>query len=343
MTSPGKILIRADAGPHIGVGHVMRCLGLAQAWQERGGQVAYASTTMPDSLSSRLSAEGIKVHTLAADPASRLDAELTKTLTEAADWLLVDGYNFGSSWLRQVRGKTRIALWTDHAHATELPVDLILNQNPHASHTLYASSAPSARLLLGPEFVVLRREFRESISRRTSRSALNRVLVTFGGGVAAGAHDAFLDAAELLGERLPATTLLIGQNHPARDLIFERAARLPAVTARLTSDNFTSFVEASDLAVSAAGATLWELASLGLPSLALVIAENQEPLAQHLQFCGAGVSLGQLSGASPTLIANHINHLSNHSESLTAMSRAALALVDGKGAQRVCDALTASL
>jgi spore coat polysaccharide biosynthesis predicted glycosyltransferase SpsG len=172
---------------------------------------------------------------------------------------------------------------------------------------------------------------------------LNSILVTFGGGVAAGAHDAFLDAAELLAERLPATTLLISQNHPARDLMFERAARLPAVTARLTSDNFTSFVEASDLAVSAAGATLWELASLGVPSLALVIAENQEPLAQHLQSCGAGVSLGQLSNATPTLIASHIDRLINHSESLAAMSLAALGLVDGHGSQRVCDALSTSL
>lgn len=341
MTRPGTLLIRADAGPGIGVGHVMRCLGLAQAWQDRGGRAAFATAAMPPVLASRLASEGLAVHAIAAEPASGEDASRTKALAEDADWLLVDGYNFTAPWLRQVRGKARVALWTDHAHADDLPVNLVLNQNPHAESNLYRLSAPGARLLLGPDFIVLRREFTEPLARRAARSSVRRLLVTFGGGNAAGAHDAFLDAAELLGARLPPTTLLVGHAHPEREAIFARAARHPAVKAQVATDGFPALVEDSDLAVSAAGATLWELAALGVPSLALVIAENQEPLARHLQSRGAGVSLGWLSGATGGLIATQLDRLIERTDAFVAMSRAALSLVDGRGAQRVCDALSA--
>lgn len=342
MPTLGTLLIRADAGPVIGVGHVMRCLGLAQAWQDRGGRVAFATAAMPPVLASRLASEGMAVHAIAAEPASGEDAHRTKALAKDADWLLVDGYNFTTQWLRQVRGNTPVAIWTDHAHADDLPVNLVLNQNPHAESTLYRLSAPGARLLLGPDFIVLRREFIEPLARRSARSYVRRLLVTFGGGIAAGAHDAFLDAAELLGARLPQTTLLVGHDHPSCDAIFARAARYPAVKAQIATDGFSALVEDSDLAVSAAGATLWELAALGVPSLALVIAENQEPLAQHLQSRGAGVSLGWLSSATGGLIATQLDRLLERTDAFAAMSRAALALVDGHGAQRVCDALTTS-
>lgn len=339
MSKAGDLLIRADAGSSIGVGHVMRCLGLAQVWQERGGRVSFISAAMPESLAARLASEGIAVHPIHAEPASAEDAHLTRAFAQDADWLLVDGYNFGTTWLRQVRGRPKVALWTDHAHDTELPVDLILNQNPHAEPSLYQASAPGSRLLLGAEFIVLRREFREPLSRRRPRESVGRMLVTFGGGVAAGAHDAFLDAAEQLGARLPPTTLLVGQAHPARDTIFARAANNPALTAQIATDRFPGLIEAADLAISAAGATLWELASLGVPSLALIIADNQEPLAQHLEARGAGISLGWPSARTSGLMASHVDRLLANPGELAGMSRAALALVDGHGAQRVCDAL----
>jgi spore coat polysaccharide biosynthesis predicted glycosyltransferase SpsG len=262
-------------------------------------------------------------------------------LAESADWLLVDGYRFGTDWLHRVRGSPRIALWTDHAHASELPVDLILNQNPHADLALYCFSAPGAKLLLGPDFMVLRKEFLGPVSRRCTRTFVRRILVTFGGGVADGAHDAFLDAAELLGERLPPTILLIGQDHPAREAIFLRSAKTSRVTARLATDDFPALVEASDLAVSAAGASLWELAALGVPSLALVIANNQEPLARYLEARGAGRSLGWVSASTPGILVDHLRHILENPGELAGMSRAALSLVDGRGATRVCDALVA--
>ena len=339
MRSPGTILIRADAGPDVGVGHVMRCLGLAQAWQDRGGAVAFACAAIPDAICARLRSEGITVHLIGASPASAEDARLTRALAEDADWLIVDGYGFDQEWLRQVAGRARIALWTDHRHAPELPVDLILNQNPHATDALYGSSAPKARLLLGPGFTVLRREFRGPLSRRVVRDSVRRMLVSFGGGAAPGAHQAFLDAADLLGDRLPPTTLLLGHAHPDREAILRRAARHPAISAMPAIQGFPDLVEASDLAISAAGATIWELAALGVPSLALVIADNQEPLAEHLHSLGAGISLGRLDSCTPRLIARHVEGLSSHPADLARMSAAALRIVDGKGADRVCDLL----
>lgn len=340
MRVSGELVIRADAGAGIGVGHVMRCLGLAQAWVDRGGRATFVCASIPDSLARRVTGEGMRLRMIPVSPGTVEDADLTRETASASAWLLVDGYGFGSEWLRRVGGGARVALWTDHAHAAELPVDLILNQNPHAEPGMYARSAPRARLLLGMDFVVLRREFSGPLQRRAPRVGLGKLLVTFGGGAAAGAYEAFLAAAERLGSRLPPTVLAVGQAHPAAADILARANSLPGVSAKVAGDDFPALVESADLALCAAGATLWELAALGSPALALTIAANQEPLSSHLQSRGAGIALGWISPMTPDLIIRHLNELGAEPARITAMSRSALALVDGLGAGRVCQILS---
>lgn len=301
-----------------------------------GGTVEFLCASLPAALAARLAREGFTLTMLDVIPATLDDAAETRRLTGRADWLLVDGYDFRTEWLSIVRDTARLALWTDHDHADHLPVDLILNQNPHASADAYIQRAPKAYLLLGLDYTVLRSEFTAFASSRSPRVDLRRLLVTFGGGAAQGAHAAFLQGAKHLGDRLPQTTLIVGHAHPDPEDIVRQASSLRGVSVRLANDDFPALVTRSDLAISAAGATLWELAFLGVPSLAIILAQNQEPLASYLHSAGAGISLGWVSGQTPGAVSENLGKLITDSDLLAKMSRRALALVDGHGARRVC-------
>src|SRR3954447_1230807 len=108
------LLIRADASSEIGVGHVMRCLALAQAWQTTCGTVYFAAASIPEAIHRRLNDDGFDVVSLS--PSSTASA-----LIEVADRLqsshvVLDGL-FKGSYQRQIKeAGLRVMMVDDYGH-----------------------------------------------------------------------------------------------------------------------------------------------------------------------------------------------------------------------------------
>lgn len=287
-----SLLLRADAGAAIGTGHVMRCLALAQAWQDAGGHAIFASAEIPSALAVRLDQEQVPLRRLDVAVASEADVAATVALARecGASWLVLDGYRFTPAFLDSVRSSGLPVLAVDDmAHLARYPVDLVLNQNLSARRDLYHEKlARDTELLLGPRYSLLRREFRSAaMTRPPLGDRARRVLVTFGG------SDPENQTGKLL-QRLASrpgafeVCVLAGAANPHVTALRECAARAPfPCEVRVNVGNVAEFMAWADVAITAGGSTVWELAAMRLPALIGAISEDQRAIGPALRRIGS--------------------------------------------------------
>ncbi len=338
-----KILIRADASSEIGAGHVMRCLALAQACQDAGGAAEFLSAALPAGLESRLRAENFMVHRINAKTGGALDAEATvKTARECdAAWIVADGYFFAGDFQETIkRSDRRLMVVDDTGHLDRYCGDIVLNQNPQANARMYARRAADTELLLGSRYAMLRREFRTWRNRPEKGRAVRRLLVTLGGADPANTTLKIIRAVQELGDLELEVVVLIGAANPHRPEL-EGAVRAHGrpIELRNSVSNMPELMEWADFAVSAAGSTCWELAYMGVPNLAIVLADNQSEGAESLQRMNVSRNLGWHANLTPKMIAEELTDLFAQPEARHRMSDCGRALIDGDGAPRVIEAL----
>lgn len=329
----GALFIRADAGPTIGVGHIMRCLALAQAWQDQGGSVVFGSAMLPEPLRQRLGREGFTVVEIAAEIGRLADAERTQQCADAvqAEWIVADGYRFDADFLRSLRVTGRLVLAIDDmAHQCAYPVQLLLNQNLSATTAMYRDKAEAqTELLLGPRFGLLRREFRKIRPPvRTRPDGARRVLVSCGGGDARNMTAAVLRQLRCAEAASLDVVVLAGAANPHLRELRALAAEMPFRCNLLFNvENMAELMAWADVAIAAAGSTVWELASMRLPALIGAVEDNQI----------AGLpALAQIPFFRVTLTEELIAwNLVRELDTLLARSVAPETEIDAEGANRV--------
>ncbi len=337
---PMPLLIRADASSQTGVGHVMRCLALAQAWQDQGGSVTFVTAMDAPGIKARLESERAHVIPLADVPGSKNDARRTILLARElnATWLVADGYHFDADYQREVKDAGLNLFWIDdEAHAAYYTADIVLNQNLHATEAMYAQREPFTQLLLGPRYVLLRREFLKwrHWYRETPAVARN-ILVTLGGGDPENVTLRVIEGLKRMDIRNLEVVVVVGAAYPHHAEL-EAATRSAPFSIRLEPNvsDMPALMAWADIGVSGGGGTCWELAYLGLPSFAIALAKNQAPTVRALD--ESGISLAVVSGNR--LDSRHfriaMSGLITNVAVRRAMSRKGKALIDGQGAARV--------
>ncbi len=339
----GTLLVRADGTAAIGAGHIMRCLALAQGWQDAGGDVTFAVAELGDALRRRLADEDVAVVELDASPGSRLDAEATvgHARLAGADWIVADGYDFSAAYQRCVReGGLKLLVVDDYGHAEHYHADLVLNLNLDPDESLYAQRDPATQLLLGTQYALLRREFRQHGDRDRSTPPVGRhVLVTFGGSDPRDMAAVTIRAIHGIDE-LEFETIVIAGCVDLQTRLLPLAADGPQRIEVLghVSDMSARMIRA-DLAVAAAGWTSWERALLRLPSLVVTVAENQRSNAEALHRAGAATNLGMWQDVREETLAEAIRSAALDESLRRKQAESAGRIIDGRGAERVVRAM----
>lgn len=331
------LLIRADATAEIGTGHVMRCLALAQAWQDTGASAAFLCARLPEALEPRLKAEALELRRLDLEPGSKEDAFATASiaLETGAGWVVTDGYEFGAEYQKALKDSgLRVLFIDDYGHADSYCADLVLNQNIYAEEAIYARREPTTQLLLGPRYALLRREFlRWRDWERTTPDVARKVLVTMGGSDPANVTGRVLSALSTLRVEGLEVEVVVGAANPNMSALQDLVSRFP-VPVRLETGvtDMPELMAWADLAVSAAGSTSWELLFMGLPALVVPLADNQEPVARALVAQRAVMSFPR-SGLDP--LGPAAEKLCRDPARRGVMSSRGKGLVDGRGANRI--------
>lgn len=363
MTSR-QAVFRADASLDMGTGHIMRCLTLANALREQGYKCHFISREHPGNLIEFIRDQGHRVHLLACPSvmcssrseyegkalahaawlgASQLeDAQACQEILETIkpQWLVVDHYALDSRWEQALKPHYESLMVIDDLTDRSHQCDLLLDQTFGRQAEDYAPWVPAGcKVLCGAHYALLRPEFAEwrpySLYRRQAPN-LKHILVTMGGVDRDNATGHILDALDETD--LPAgcdITVVMGSTAPWLGNVREKAALISHPTTVLAGvSSMAQLMADSDLAIGAAGATSWERCSLGLPTIMVVLAENQRQVAHGLELVAAVKVLSSLDRIGVEL--PKVLHSLIQSESrLTAMSTAAAQVADGLGAQAV--------
>jgi len=338
-----KLLFRTDASLKIGTGHVMRCLALAQAWQDAGGHAVFAmaETTLP--VTARLKSEGVETTVLQAESEGRDSARCVIDIARerGAAWVVVDGYHFDGEYEHEIKSSGLKLLWhADDGLNRPCKADFLLNQNFGATESLYPLREPYTQLLLGLRFALLRREFLAwSGLRREVSPEVGNIVVSMGGSDPDNLTGLVIDALKMIKMAGWQATVVAGGSNPH----FERLQRQVAADdprIRLEkSANLPELASHADLAIIAAGGTLWEMLYLSCPVLSFGRDSLQRRILDGLQSHGIVRHLGDPSGMEPGRVAAAIEELSLSPTERARMARLGRELVDGEGARRIADLL----
>lgn len=326
-------IFRVDANSRVGLGHLRRSLSLAQALSRQGFPVRFATFENPVSLELIRNAS-FEAEPLSGSPAWS-DRDLRWTLELArrsgAAGLLVDSEEAGTDYLAGLRRAGFLTAVRDDLGQRSLPVDLVINGNADAEQLPYLRRS-GTRTLLGPSFAVLAPDFWEPPARGASaKEKLNLLLLAGGADLPGFLPDFTRRLGRLDGFQL---TVVAGPFLRNRGEIEELCRSLPRPARFLQSPaSLCSVMWQADLAVSAAGQALYDLACAGCPVFAFEAAPNQVGQLRVMEERGCVVRI-ESRGGFPGL-EEAVLKLAADPACREEMARRGQALVDGKGAARV--------
>tara|TARA_R100000935_G_scaffold4427_1_gene10468 strand:+ start:16744 stop:17838 length:1095 start_codon:yes stop_codon:yes gene_type:complete len=353
-----EIVFRCDASLQVGTGHVMRCLTLADALVKQGAKCHFICREHTGHLLGMIQQHGHQTYSLSLkENVKELDRNSTKlahanwlgaTQSEDAqlciellqmvqpDWLIVDHYAIDISWEKAVRPYCKKLMVIDDLADRRHDCDILLDQTFGRDIKDYTGWVPEhCQLLCGSKYALLRPEFaqwRDYSLKRRNGGLLKHLLVNLGGVDKDNITIQILKG--LQKSSLPECckiTVVMGSTAPWIESVKTQAAMLPWKTEVKTGvSNMAELMANSDLAIGAAGSTSWERCCLGLPTIMLVLAENQQKIAINLEQANA-VDTINLALSFEVSVSNAIQRFISSSLLLKQMSESTSDILDGLG------------
>ena len=351
MGTDRLVYFRTDGNSHIATGHLVRCLSIADACFSLGMKVCFLVSDQESKalLQSFDPACRFPVRILETAVYDDLEKELPEVLGmlneagQAEQIFFLDSYYVTEHYLSAVRTAAKVA-YLDDLQLFDYPADLLINYDviPESRSASYqAAYQNAARTLLGASYTPLRAQFTNL--QPYCRDRVSNILVTTGGSdpyhfclklIEAFRANSSMDLCQL--------HVVVGRLNEDKDKLYKLADEPPFLQLHENVSDMASLMTSCDLAVSAAGTTLYELCAAGVPSMSFCLADNQMTAAKAFDEAGAIPCAGDIRRSCDEVLGNVMNFVTYMSENFKKR-KAALEtmrqLVDGKGAVRIAEAL----
>jgi len=334
-----RILFRCDASTQIGGGHVMRCLTLANTFAAHGAKITFACSKQTAATVPALVTSGHTICELDPQPSD------TQHWPKQSTWDLavVDHYQIGYEQEKFLRPSARSILVIDDLANRRHECDFLLDQTIGRTAEDYRELvAPETQLLIGPQFALLRPEFANArhgaLLRRKNSDHFGKLVISLGmtdvGGITARVVRAALDAN--LDYDIDIITGSAAKDLPVLRQLANSNSKL---SLHVDNGDVCRLFMGADLAIGGGGTTSWERCCLGLPSLIIVLAPNQELIARNLSDKGAALIVSDQHSA----IVGQLRNIYENPDLRHNMISAAAAVCDGLGALRVTEQILREL
>ncbi|MCY6959586.1 UDP-2,4-diacetamido-2,4,6-trideoxy-beta-L-altropyranose hydrolase [Clostridium brassicae] len=333
-----KIAIRADGGNKIGMGHVMRTLVLAKELAKTN-DVFYVCK-VDNSFSDRykqgidkIRSQGFNVVTI---DENNVFNELKNIL---ADCLITDSYDVNEDYFNETKKYFKLTGYIDDMNLYYFNVDFIINQNIGAEDYVYKTNKDT-KLFLGTQYVMLRKEFR-NISNRVINKKVSNVMITLGGSDTNGITNMILDYVK---DSELNFHVVIGPSFEENNI--QKLRELEKLKSNIKlyfNANMIEIMNKCDIAISACGSTLYELTVCHVPTLGIIVVDNQQQIARKMDELGMIKNMGWYDKLLKDKFVNSLNILCNDFVMRREIAIKAKKSIDGNGVARIAKELKVQL
>ncbi len=341
-----NFLIRADSSNDMGIGHIMRCLAIAQTGIKRGHTFSFISKENVHFASSQIKQSKIKTYTIMKDSSETEEALYLSKIcqNQAIDYIIVDGYHYSNSLRKLIKSiGPKIISISDHDREKNLHADIVLAPSFEVVSKKLINKNPETVFIHGNNYTILRPAITASVKNIPPLKERKETLISFGGSDPFGLT--LPTACETL--RISSNVVNIITSSSTCNLFeIEKIAKANPQQINLHKDcqNIENVILSCGIAISAGGNTLNELVTLQTPTIAVVVADNQYNNSNKLAQLGACelVDVREIIKKPEKIgvnIAQTYRNLRNSNSHRERMVDIAINTFDGLGIERFFDKL----
>ncbi len=362
------IVFRVDAATRIGIGHVMRCLTLAKKLLLAHNNIVFLCKQYHGNLIAYIAQQGFQVHALSA-PKQPIDNivdeslwlgcsyqedanECLQVLTNYpnVDLLIVDHYSLDHHWQTLMKARCKKVMVIDDLANRQHQCELLLDQTLGRKAQDYQALVPKhCQLMLGEKYILLRDEFVQLRSKaqqqRVTVKHKNHIMLSMGGSDPDNITQKILKDLLIFKKSSPQLqlTIVVSSSYPFLKALQTLTKNQPWITLAINPQSMAEIMLGADIAIGSSGATAWERCCLGLPTITIISAANQQTIAEMLASAGAAINLGHYQQLSQEKLFQALQKLREDANYYLNMVEQSFACCDGLGATTAVQQIEVSL
>lgn len=339
-----KLYIRADGNKVLGLGHLMRCMSICDAFLELGGTCEFIVADVE--AASAVNERGYKAYVLDSkwdDLEYEIKTMIDFVKAHKVELLLVDSYYATESYFEKLRPFTRLVYLTGKNNACydiDALIDYTIGSEEKGYKSLYKDT--TTKLFVGVQYAPLRKQFELS---GVFHDKVDNILLTTGGTDGEGFPVELLEQIEKVEPTLLECNWNIVVGKFYSDTVKERLQKFSNRKNIYIYENvvdMAGLMQKCDVAISAAGSTIYELCACGVPTIAFSFVDNQvkdlEAFKKKGYVFSVGDTRGRMQGCIQKIIV-YLKQLKREDALRRLQAQKMKTCIDGKGARRLAECL----